>query len=79
MTSRAVPSHRAVRDGARSCVAVGAIVLLVGNLIPLAGAKGVVLVIGEVFVIAGLVGLAIAALLKSRSRPRKRTLDGRPR
>jgi hypothetical protein len=60
-------------------VAVGAIVLLVGNLIPLAGAKGVVLVIGEVFVIVGIVGMVLAALRRSRSRPRGRTLDGRRR
>lgn len=60
-------------------MAVGAILLLVGNLIPLAGAKGVVLVIGEVFVIAGIVGIALAALSRSRSRPPRRTLDGRRR
>jgi hypothetical protein len=42
------------------------VLLLVGNLIPLAGAKGAVLVVGEVFVIVGIVGLIIAWLVGSR-------------
>jgi hypothetical protein len=81
-SKQGVAHSRAGRSGqgwARACVAIGAVVLLVGNLIPHSKAKGVVLVIGEVLIIVGIVAWAITALLDSRRAPAKRTLDGRPR
>ncbi len=47
---------------ARAALIVGVVLLLVGNLIPVAHAKGVVLVLGEIFSIAGLVGMAVVTL-----------------
>lgn len=65
----------ALDNAARTCLVIGAVLLLVGNLLALGGGKGTVLVLGEIAVIAGIVGMIIAWLVGSR-RPRGKSQSG---
>jgi hypothetical protein len=65
--SRGVPKrHSAIDEVSRYCLVIGAILFLIANLIPIAGAKGTVLVFGEVFALVGIVGMGLAMLIGRR-------------
>lgn len=59
-------------QGSRLCMVIGLIVLLVGNLIPVAGAKGTVLVFGEILAIIGIIGIIAAWIIKQNQPKRGR-------
>jgi hypothetical protein len=60
--------QKSLDQGARICLIVGVIVLLVANLMPGRTAKGPLLVFGEVLTILGMIALLVAWILK-RTQP----------
>ncbi|SDJ34114.1 hypothetical protein SAMN05444157_2901 [Frankineae bacterium MT45] len=65
--------HSQIDEVSRYCLVIGAVLLLVANLLLVAGARGVLLVLGEIFVIAGIIGMVVAWMAGNDKKQQQRS------